>query len=318
MRRFLIAAGFAAIAGIQAPAAAAQEYSPPRTPDGQPDLQGVWTNETITPLERPRNLADKPFYTPEEVAALEKQAAQRREGADQTRRSGDVGSYNQFWMDSGTKMVSSRQTSLVTHPADGRVPVKPEAEQIRDANEAQSGDAFEFMSPWDRCIARGVPGSFFPAGYNNAYQFIQTPGYVVIHSEMIHDARIIPLDGRPSLPSRVRTWTGQSRGRWEGHTLVVETTNFNGKGWTATNAASGRIKGIPQSESLRVVERFTRSGPGTISYEVTIEDPKYFTQPWKVAIPLERDDTYQIYEYACHEGNHAVPNILRGARANER
>jgi hypothetical protein len=320
MRRLLTAAGTAALAAalLASSPAAAQTYTPPRTPDGQPDLQGVWTNETITPLERPPNLAGKPFYTPEEVAALEKQAAERRANSDRKPSGTDVGTYNQFWFDSGTKVVSSRQTSLVIDPPDGRVPVKPDAEKVRDANEARVGDGYEFMSPWDRCIARGVPGSFFPAGYNNAYQIIQTPGYVVIHSEMIHDARIIPIDGRPHLPSRVKTWTGDSRGRWEGDTLIVETTNYNNKGWIATNAAAGRIKGIPQSEALRVVERFTRKSPTTISYEVTIDDPTIYTRPWKAAIPLERDDSYRIYEYACHEGNRAVENILKGARASDR
>jgi hypothetical protein len=157
----------------------------------------------------------------------------------------------------------------------------------------------------------------FPAGYNNAYQILQTPGYVVIMSEMIHDARVIPLDGRAHAPADVRSWDGDSRGRWEGNTLVVDTTNFNGKGWIATSAATGRIKGIPESEDLHVVERFTRTDAGTIRYEVTIDDPNEYTKPWKVSIPLTRDAEYVVYEYACQEGNQAVENILRGARAKE-
>jgi hypothetical protein len=157
----------------------------------------------------------------------------------------------------------------------------------------------------------------FPAGYNNAYQITQTPGYVFILYEMIHEPRIIPLDGRPHVPSNVRQWNGDSRGHWEGNTLVVDTTNYNNQGSIATNAASGRIKGIPQSEALHVVERFTRTDADTIMYEATIEDPDVYTKPWKIAIPLTRDDGYKIYEYACHEGNHAVENILRGGRAED-
>jgi hypothetical protein len=173
------------------------------------------------------------------------------------------------------------------------------------------------MSVWDRCITRGAPAGMFPAGYNNAYQIVQSKGYVVIHYEMIHEARIIPIDGRPHLPANVRSWNGDPRGRWEGNTLVVDTTNYNSKGWIATAAAGGRIKGVPQTESLHVVERFTRIDANTIDYEATIDDPKMFTRPWTVSVPLHRDPTYRIYEYACHEGNYAVGNILRGARAAE-
>jgi hypothetical protein len=157
----------------------------------------------------------------------------------------------------------------------------------------------------------------FPAGYNNAYHIVQIPGYVVILSEMIHNARVIPLDGRPHAPAGVRLWDGDPRGHWEGNSLVVETTNYNGKGWMSTSAAGGRIKGIPQSEALRVVERFTRVDAGTIRYEVTIDDPNAYTKPWKVLIPLTRDEDYTIYEYACQEGNEAVGNILRGGRAQD-
>jgi hypothetical protein len=296
----------------------ATPWTPPRTPDGQPDLQGVWTNPTITPFERPNALAEKPFLTPEEAAELEKRTLERRADADRSPRPGDVGSYNEFWFDQGTTVVATRQTSLVVDPPDGRVPVRPEAEKVRDANLARSSESYEYMSVWDRCITRGVPGSMFPAGYNNAYQILQTPGYVVILYEMIHDARIIPLDGRPHVPTNMRSWFGDSRGRWEGNTLVVDVTNFTDKGWIATNAAAGRIKGIPQSEALHVVERFTPADAETILYEVTIDDPKMYTKPWKVAFPLSRNPSYRLYEYACHEGNRAVENILRGARAEEK
>jgi len=288
-------------------------YTQRHTPDGQPDLQGVWTNPTITPFERPVELADKQFLTEKEVAELESRAADNR--LDRPPIAGDVGNYNQFWFDSGTKVVSTRRTSLVVEPRDGRVPVKPGAEAKRDYNLAHNADSYEYMSVWDRCITRGVPGGMFPAGYNNAYQILQIPGYVVLLYEMIHEARIIPLDGRPHLAPGVRQWNGDSRGRWDGSTLVVDTTNYNGKGWIATSAATGRIKGIPQSEALHVVERFTRVDADTINYEVTVEDPNVYARPWKVAIPLVRDASYQIFEYACHEGNQAVENVLRGGRA---
>jgi hypothetical protein len=287
-----------------------------RTPWGDPDLQGTWVNATITPFERPAALANKQFLTKEEAAALEEQAARNR--IDGPPAAGDTGSYNQFWFDSGTRVVSTRQTSLVIDPPDGKVPVTPAAEERRDRDRARIGDSFEYMSVWDRCITRGVPGGMFPAGYNNAYQIVQTPGYLVILYEMIHDARIIPLDGRPHVGEGIRLWMGDSRGRWDGQTLVVDTTNYSDKGWIATSAATGRIKGIPQSEALHVVERFTRIDADTINYEVTIEDPQVYTKPWKVAIPLNRDETYRIFEYACHEGNKAVANVLSGARAQEK
>jgi hypothetical protein len=308
----------AAVAG-QTPTAAATKaktWTAPRTPDGQPDLQGVWTNATITPFERPSAMAGKAFLTEQEAAALEEQAAERRARADDPPAPGNVGSYNDVWFDSGTKVVPTRQTSLVVDPPDGRVPLKPGIEKERDRN-LTTLDSWEPWSPWDRCITRG-PGRMFPAGYNNAYQIVQTPGYVVIHHEMIHEARIIPIDGRPHLDKNIRLWTGDPRGRWEGNTLVVETTNFNDKGWIATNAASARIRGVPHSDALRLVERFARVDADTISYEVTIEDPNVYARPWTVKIPLSRNGSYQIFEYACHEGNRAIENILSMARTAEK
>lgn len=295
----------------------ARAWTPPKTADGQPDLQGTWTNATLTPFERPPSLGDKAFLTDAEARAIERRASATRDD-DGPPRSGDVGSYNQFWFDSGERVVSTRRTSLVIDPPDGRVPLRREAEAARDHASARQRDSYEFMSVWDRCITRGVPGGMFPAGYNNAYQIVQTPGYVVINYEMIHEARVIPIDGRPHLPPRVKTWNGDARGRWEGNTLVVDTTNYNDKGWIATQAAAGRIKGIPQTESLHVVERFTRIDADTIDYQATIEDPAMFTKPWTVAIPLHRDSAYRLYEYACHEGNRAVENVLRGARFEEK
>jgi hypothetical protein len=320
------AIGGAASAGAQAPAktGTSRPWTVPRTPDGRPDLQGVWTNATLTPLERPRALGNRAFLTEQEAAALEAQAATRQAAADesgarqQALARGDIGSYNQFWFDSGSTILPTRQTSLVVDPPDGRVPVRPDAEARRDEALRRSTEHPEFMSMWDRCVSRGVPGWIIPAGYNNAYQIVQTPGYVVVHAEMIHDARIIPLDGRPPLPPTIRLLEGDSRGRWEGDTLVVETTNFGDGNWIATSAASGRIKGIPQSPALTIVERFTRSGPDRLDYEARIEDPAVFTRPWTLAFPLTRDDEYRIYEYACHEGNRAVEGVLSGARYQER
>jgi hypothetical protein len=202
-------------------------------------------------------------------------------------------------------------------PPDGRVPVRPEAEAKRAYDLEHIADSYEHMSLWDRCLTRGVPGGMFPAGYNNAYQIVQVPGYVVITYEMIHESRVIPLDGRPHVDPGIRLWNGDPRGHWEGETLVVETTNFNGKGQISTSAAGGRMRGIPQSDTARIVERFTRTDAKTILYEVSIDDPKVYTRPWKLEIPLVRDADYVIYEYACHEGNYAVANILRGGRARD-
>jgi hypothetical protein len=202
-------------------------------------------------------------------------------------------------------------------PPTGRVPVRPEAEAKRAYDLAHLSDSWEYNSPWERCITRGVPGGMFPSDYNNAYQIIQTPDSVVIHQEMIHETRIIPVDGRPYLPATVQQWMGDSRGHWEGDTLVVETTHFNDQGWIANNAATGRIKGIPNTSELRVVERFARVSADTITWQATIEDPKVYTSPWTVAMPLNLEPEYQMYEYGCHEGNYALPHTLSAGRAQD-
>jgi hypothetical protein len=308
--RILVVLFLAGLAAAQTPSN--KKWRAPETPDGQPDLQGTWTNATITPFERPDELANKPVLTPAEAAELEKRAADNR--VDRPPKAGDVGNYNQVWFDSGTKVLSTHQTALVVDPPDGRVPITAAAAAKRDYNAAHNADSYEFMSVWDRCITRGMPAGMFPAGYNNAYQIVQTPGYVVILYEMIHETRIIPLDGRPHVSADIRLWNGDSRGHWEGNTLVVDTTNYNNKGSIGTSAATARIKGIPQSEALHVVERFTRTSLDNISYEVTIDDPPMYSKPWKAAFPLTRDEKYRIYEYACHEGNHAVENVLSGGR----
>ena len=326
-RAILITAVVSSAIAIAAQEQASQPWRATTTKDGRPDLQGVWTNATLTPLERPARFADRAFMTAAEAAELEsqavrsfeQQAADREQAAAVPRAGGAVGSYNQaVWADPSRKVAATRQTSLVIDPPDGRVPVRPEAEQQRDAVSARASESYEFLNVWDRCITRGVPGGLFPAGYNNAYQIVQTPGYVIIVSEMIHEARIIPTDGRPHRPGGLRTMTGDSVGRWEGDTLVVDTANYNDKGSIATASTAGRMRGVPQSEALHVVERFRRVDAGTISYTVTVDDPNVYTQPWTVSMPLVRDDNYRIYEYACHEANYAVANILRGARLEER
>jgi hypothetical protein len=291
---------------------AAERASRTRTPDGHPDLQGMWVNGTITPFERP-NSQTKAFLTDEEAAAANQQAEQRRLNPA-PRRAGDVGTDNEAFVDTGYKVASTRQTSLVIEPADGRIPLRPEAEKQRDFN-LRNLDTYETMSEWDRCISRG-PTALFPANYNNGYQIVQSAGYVTIVAEMIHDARVIPMDGRPH--SKVRSMNGDSRGHWEGDTLVVDTIGFNGDGWFSTHAGSGRLRGVQMSEQLHLVERFTLAGPNTLTYEMTIEDPGVYTSPWKVQIPFARDDSYLQYEYACAEGNQAIGNILRGARRDER
>ncbi len=315
-RRVALSLFVASLLGVSASLVltAQEKFTPTRTAWGDPDIQGMWTNPTLTPLERPAALGDKAFLTPEEAAAAEARAANAEDGPP---RAGDPGTYNRFWTDSGTKVVGDLRTSLVVEPKNGRVPLTPLAESLRDTDLARSADSWEYMSVWDRCITRGLPGAMLPAGYNNAYRIVQTPGYVTIYYEMIHDVRIIPLDGRPHLSPGLGLWMGDSRGRWEGNTLVVDVTNYNGRGWISTSAAGGRIKGIHQTANAHIVERFTRTAADTIAYEARIEDPEMYTEPWTVAIPLGLEADYQLYEYACHEGNTAVPNILRGGRAND-
>jgi hypothetical protein len=270
---------------------AAKPFVPGRTADGQPDLTGMWVNFDSTPFET----EGKPAF-------------------DDTRTG--LNPAAQF-ADHNSPMKPAR-SAMVVDPPEGKVPVLPWAEAKRNYDFAHTEDHWVHQTPWERCITRGVPAGMFPAGYNNAYRFIQTPGYVVIVLEMIHQARIIPLDGRPHLAARLRQWDGDSRGHWDGNTLVVDTTNYNDKGSIATSAATGRIRGIPQSEALHVIERFTPIDANTIDYQVTIDDPKVYEKPWRVQMPLTRDSSYQMYEYACAEGNYATPNMLSAGRATER
>ena len=292
------------------PAAGQKNWVPSRTPDGQPDMQGTWTGFTLTPFERSPALGGRAFFTEAEVAEIEKRGAQTRD--QNIARPGDVGT--DTWGEPGTKISATRQTSLVVDPPDGRVPLTREAEEQHAFQLAHNADSWEYMSLWDRCVTRGVPGGMLPANTSNAYQIIQTPGYVVIVYEMIHEAHIVPLVTE-HIQAGVNQLNGDSIGRWEGNALVVDTTNYNGHGQIATSAYEGRMKAMHETTAMHVVERFTRVSADTISYEVTIEDAGVYSRPWKVSMPLDRDDSFRMFEYACHEGNEAVTLTLRGGRA---
>jgi len=298
---------------LAAPAFAQKSnYTPPRTPDGQPDIGGVWTNATITPLERPAELGDQQFFTKEEAAAYERRTAlqsnrDRRDGpadADVTR------AYNEAWWDRGSTVVPSLRTSLIVDPPTGRLPALTPAAQEAARRRAEAlqrpANGPEDRLIRERCIVGDNVGPpMMPSAYNNNFQIFQSANYVAILSEMMHDVRIIPLDGRAHLASNLRSWLGDSRGRWDHNTLIVETTNFNGK-----------ISFRGSDENLRVVERFTRTAPDLILYEFRIEDPTAFTDPWSAEVPL-RSTKGPIYEYACHEGNYGMIGLLSGARAQD-
>ncbi len=299
-------------------------YAVPRTPWGDPDLQGIWPSTHLVgvPLQRPVEFGERAFLTDEEFAAREAQR-QRQTDADEEEfvpeRAGTADGTGPpaHWGERGTPQ---RQASLIVDPPTGRMPpMTPDGEQRmadrarRSSTGAGPFNAASDLDYYDRCVSRGVLGSMLPVVYNNGTQIVQAPGYVVIRYEMIHDTRIIPLDGRAPLSPAIRHYMGEPRGRWEGDTLVVETTNFNG---TIGVTGNGRLQ--PASDALRMIERFTRTGPDTLQYDTTMDDPKTWTGPWRVSFPLLRDDRYGFYEYACHEGNNALRNILSGARAEER
>ena len=296
---FVTAMVLAAFAAAAAQQESTKNWAQPRTPDGQPDLQGIWTNYTSTPFEVPDSSDAPDFYAGD---------------VDGTGRGTGPSS---FLNDTSDRNLTKAR-SLVVDPPSGRVPIMPWAEEVRNYRLTHIQDDWVNFTPWERCITRGVPGGIFPAGYGSGYQILQGPGYVAIVYEMIHEARMIPIDGRPHLGPSFRLWNGDSRGRWDGNTLVVDITGYNDKGTVATNVATQRVRAIPQSEQLHAVERFTRVDENTIHYEVTIEDPKVFTSPWTVAMPLHREPEYQLFEYACHEGNRAVPNTLSAGRARDR
>ncbi len=281
---------------------------PPKTPWGDPDLQGNWTNRTLTPLQRPTSLGTREVLTAEEVAASEAEARGRY---DRPPSPGNTGTYSQFWWELGATVAGNR-TSLIVDPPDGRVPALTPAAQaaILDSRRGRgSADSWEDRTLFERCITRGLPGAMIPGFYNHNYEIVQAPGVVAILVEMIHDVRIIPVDGRPHADPGIRQWMGDSRGRWEGATLVVETTNFSPK---------SRSHGFFESAGTqRLIERFTRIDADTIDYRFTVEDPATYVSPWTAAIPMMRTDE-PVYEFACHEGNEAIAGILAGHRAEER
>ena len=207
---------------------------------------------------------------------------------------------------------------MIVDPPSGRAPLRASAIARRNQNLVNLTDGWLTHTPWERCITRGIPGGMFPGGYGAGYQILQAPGYVVIFYEMIHEARIIPINDRAPLSEKIRLWNGDARGRWEGDTLIVETGNYNDQGTIGTNIASRGLRGIQQSEALKIVERFTRVDRDTVNYDVTIDDLGPFTAPWTVAMPLNRDSSYQIFEYACHEGNYGLENSLRSGRADDK
>jgi hypothetical protein len=302
--------GVAAAQGA-APQRAAGAATVPRTPWGVPDLQGIWTNSTTTPLERPGDLADKAVLTEDERRLRDAEVA-NRVSFDRASQPG-TGAYNEFWMERG---VLNHRTSLVIDPPDGKIPPLTAAGQARAnavsaARKSTPADSPEDLTAYDRCISRGLPGAMLPGFYNHNYQIVQTRDHVMILVEMIHDARIIPLDGRPHGSGVIRSWLGDSRGRWDGDTLVIETKNVNDKVFEVR----GVLFGV--GADLQLIERFKRTGPDTMEYEVTLNAPNVYTRPWTVATPMARIDG-PVYEYACHEGNYSVPNILKGARAAER
>ena len=289
----------------------------PRTSDGHPDLQGIWTNSTRTPLERPEEFRGKPFLTAQEAAAYETRILTQ---GNRDRRDGDpeadvARAYNELFFDQGDKLsrIGNRiPTSIIVDPPDGRIPAltaegQARAEAVRAYAKLHPADRAQDRALTERCIYWATAGPpMLPGPYNNLYQIYQTPDRVMIQSEMIHETRTILLDGRPHLPPEIRQWTGDSRGHWEGDTLVIETTNFTEK---------TRFRG--SSENLKTIERLTRVDANTILYRFTIDDPTTFTKPWTGELPLVAA-TGPIYEYACHEGNQAMEDILAGARAEER
>ena len=292
--------------------AGGNSWEPVRTPWGDPDLQGIWTNTTTTPLQRPDDLGDQVLLTDEERAARDEAGDRAREarGVDRevASQTGETGSYNNFWVERGFRLT---RTALIVDPPSGKLPPLTPKEAMRRAGSEdyrnRDPNGPEDRNLYERCISRGMPGAMMPGFYNHNYQIFQTPGYVVILVEMIHDARIIPLDGRPHANQEIRQWLGDSRGRWEGNTLVVETTNFTKVSGRALTVFGG-------SETTHLVERFTRVDEGTIDYQFTLTDPTEYAQPWTAAIPMTNLEGV-LFEYACHEGNYGLENILTGARA---
>jgi hypothetical protein len=277
-------------------------WTMPRTPDGHPDFQGIWDFRTATPVERPRELAGKEFFaSDEEAAEFERRAAERINDT--------LVVHPPAWLDYGTKVLRNRRTSLIVDPQDGRVPALTPAARQKAAARAearQRAEGPEDFSLAERCLLFGAGPPIVPGAYNNNIQIVQTRDTVVISNEMIHDARIVPTDGRPHLPPQIRPLLGDSRGRWDGDTLVIDTTNFT---------RETRFRG--SDENLHLTERFTRTDRDTLMYEFTVDDPTAFAARWTARLPMARSEE-RIYEYACHEGNYGLRNMLTSARYAER
>jgi len=329
--------------GEARPGAASKSWVAPKTPWGHPDLQGIWDTASGIPLERAKALGTKAVLTAEEIKAQREQEAKRRKATEDqnaavratpsiaakltpTELAGIVGPSVDFSPGLPTNRATSARTSLIVDPPDGRIPpVTPEAMARLKAREAArahrgEGDSWEDRNSWERCITRTLPLNMLST-YNSNYQILQTPDHVVILVEMIHEARIIPLDGRPHLRQGLQQWLGDSRGRWEGNTLVVETTNFAPKldgGTIMPSHPNIVFTHRGSGETLTLVERFTRVDAHTINYEFTLIDPKTYTKPWTALVPMKSDGTPKtIFEYACHEGNLGMKHLLTSARADE-
>ena len=293
-----------------------QTGSIPRTASGHPDLQGVWNFSTLTPLERPAEFAGKTVLTEKEAADYERSLLgaldhDTREGAERACKG--TGNYNEFWYDRGSSVVKTRRTSLIVDPPDGKIPaLTPEGIKQREMRAAVRksrgpSDSWVDRGLGERCMIGFNAGPpMMPSAYNNNFQLFQTADYVVIHTEMVHESRIVPLDKRPPLNPGVRQWLGSSRGHWDGDTLVVETRNFTDK--TSFRGAS---------DKLTLIERFKRTSPDTLLYEFTVDDPTTFTKSWTAQVPMTKMPT-PLFEYACHEGNYGLEAILAGARAEEK
>ena len=302
--------------------AAAKAWTAPKTPWGDPDIQGTWTSDDCigTPLNRPAQFGDRLYYTEQELAEREATIARQSDNDKQefVASNARVGTGPPgHWGERARRPC--RQTSLIVDPPNGRTPdVLPEATTRRvpegAGNDNPMPASWEDFSYYIRCITRGVTGSIFPVIYGNGQQIVQGPGFVTILQEMVHEARVIPMNGGPHTSSNIRSYMGDARGRWDGNTLVVETTNFLGN----RTGLGGNGGGMPTSDALKLTERFTRVSPNELKYEVTIDDPKTYVSPFKVGFPLTQEAGYQNFEYACHEGNNAMFNSLSGARAQEK
>ncbi|MBL4780826.1 MAG: hypothetical protein JKX92_01180 [Porticoccaceae bacterium] len=320
-------------------------YEAPRNSQGQPDIQGVWDFRTLTPLERPKALGNKAVFTAEEQADFRQKAVDAtdvdklREKTAETDADTDIeGAYNNFWMDYGTSMNEDRRTSLITVPNNGRLPKLTDEAMARMKTDHLRQTPVrgivsiglvdfrpvgpEALGLSERCLLSFNAGPpLIPSAYNNNLRIIQTPKEVVIFTEMIHDARVVRMDGSPHLPAEMTKWTGDSRGHWEGDTLVVETTNFTGKTPTfqlPLNLAEPEMNGVVGTgENFTLIERFTRTSDSRVVYEYTVNDPSTFTKPFTAVIPLKATED-QMFEYACHEGNHGAAGMLSGARQEEK